>query len=140
MSRKIARIAEEVSMIGPRIGRRILTDICQVSDIPHAQLFVVMMLVHKGPSRSADIMRELKVAAPTATGIIDRLVKAGYVCRSTDAKDRRAVMVDLTPKGRTFATKLKGIVVKRWTETLAKISEADAEKYLEILKKINEVI
>lgn len=137
---EISKIAEEIALIGPRIGRRILLDIFQSADISHSQLFVVMMLVQNGPSRSSDIGKELKVAPPTATGIIGRLEKAGYVTRLSDKEDRRAVIVDLTPEGRKLAQKLRGVVVKRWSGILAKISREDAEKYLEILKKINEAL
>lgn len=136
----LSRIAEEIALIGPRIGRRILLDIFQSSDISHSQLCVIMMLVHNGPSRSSDIGKELKVAAPTATGIIGRLEKAGYVARVMDKGDRRAVIVELTPEGRKLSLKLRGIVVKRWTNILSKISRDDAEKYLQILKKINEAL
>ncbi|MBF0593487.1 MAG: MarR family transcriptional regulator [Candidatus Omnitrophica bacterium] len=136
----LSQIAEEIALIGPRIGRRILADIFQSSDISHSQLFVVMMLAHQGALRSSDIGKELKVAPPTATGIIGRLERAGYIHRLADKDDRRAVMVDLTPEGRKLAQKLRGIVVHRWTQILSKISREDAEKYLEILKKISEAI
>lgn len=136
----LSHLAEEIALIGPRIGRRILLDIFQSSDISHSQLFVIMMLVHNGPSRSSDIGKELKVAPPTATGIIGRLEKAGYVLRVADKGDRRAVIVDLTPEGRKLAQKLRGIVVKRWTQILSRIDREDAEKYLELLKKINEAL
>ena len=136
----LSNIAEEIALIGPRIGRRILLDIFQSSDISHSQLCVIMMLVHNGPSRSSDIGKELKVAPPTATGIIGRLEKAGYVQRVSDKSDRRAVIVDLTPQGRKLSLTLRGTVVNRWTQILSKIPRDDADKYLEILKKINEAL
>ncbi|MBF0485736.1 MAG: MarR family transcriptional regulator [Candidatus Omnitrophica bacterium] len=136
----VPEIAEEVAMIGPRIGRKILADFLQVADIPHAQLFVIIMLFHNGACRACDIGRELKVAPPTATGIVDRLEKAGYVTRLVDKKDRRVVRVELTGDGRKIAKKLRTVVVTHWTEILSKISREDAEKYLEILKKISEVL
>ena len=136
----IPQIAEQIAMIGPRIGRKILSDIFQTVDIPHTQLFVIIMLFHNGACRTSDISKELKVTAPTATGVVDRLEHAGYVTRSVDKEDRRAVVVELTPEGRKLAQKLSTVVVKRWTEILSKISREDAEKYLEILKKINEAL
>jgi len=47
---------------------------------------------------------------------------------------------DSYSRGRTLAQKLRGIVVKHGIEILSKLSVEDAEKYLEILRKINEVI
>ena len=127
-------------MIGPRIGRKLMSDMAHVADIPQAQLFVVMRLFHQGSCRLLDICHEMKVSAPTATGIVTRLEKSGYVQRRADKNDRRAVIVELTPEGRRMALKLRGVVVERWTRILSSISRDDAEKYLEILKKISEAI
>jgi DNA-binding MarR family transcriptional regulator len=136
----VAQIAEEVAMIGPRIGRKLMSDMAHVADLPQAQLFVVMRLFHQGGCRLFDICHEMKVSAPTATGIVTRLEKSGYVKRSVDKHDRRAVIVALTPQGHKVALKLRGVVVQRWTEILSRISRDDAEKYIEILKKISEAI
>jgi DNA-binding MarR family transcriptional regulator len=136
----ISQIAEEVTKIMPRISRRIVFDLLPEIDIPHAQLFVMNMLVHQGPCRTSDIVKELQVSAPTVTGILDRLEKSGYVRRVEDQKDRRAVMIELTAEGKKIAVKLKSTIVARWSEVLKKLSAEDAEKYLEILRKIKEAI
>ena len=136
----VAQISEEVAVIWPRIGRKILADLAQSMEVPHAQLIVVMRLFNQRPARLADLCHEMKVSAPTATGIITRLEKGGYVTRTMDKNDRRAVVVDLTPEGCRIAQKLRTAAVRRWTEILGKISRDDAENYLEILKKISEAI
>ena len=123
-----------------RIGRKLMSDMANVADIPQAQLFVIMRLFHHGACRLFDICHEMKVSAPTATGIVTRLERSGHVKRSVDKDDRRAVVVELTPQGRKVALELRGVVVRRWTEILAGLSRDDAEKYLEILKKISEAI
>ncbi|MFH0754521.1 MAG: MarR family transcriptional regulator [Candidatus Omnitrophota bacterium] len=136
--KSMVQIAEEVALIGPRIGRKMLADINQVVDLPQAQLFVIMMLFHQGPKRAADISCEMKVSAPTATGIITRLEKAGLVTRVIAPSDRRMVMVEMTPQGTKLAEQLRGRIVTRWTEILSRLSRDDAQKYLELLKKMSE--
>ncbi|HEY8286545.1 MAG TPA: MarR family transcriptional regulator, partial [Chloroflexota bacterium] len=42
------------------------------------------------------------------SGIIDRLVEAGFVCREEDATDRRLVVSRLTPKGESTLARLYG--------------------------------
>lgn len=135
-----SQIAEEIALIGPRIGRRVMSELFHVADLPPAQIFVVVFLFHHGPSRSCDIGKELRVAAPTATGIVDRLEAAGYVSRVSDQEDRRAVVIELTAEGRKIAQKLRAVMIERWTEIMSKIPHEDAEKYLEILQKINEAL
>jgi DNA-binding MarR family transcriptional regulator len=136
----VNKIAEEIVLIMPRISRKIVFDLLHNQDIPHAQLFVINILFRQGPCRISDIVKELQVAAPTASGILDRLEASGYVSRIEDKKDRRVVMVDLTAKGRKVANELKSTIVTRWTEILKKLSPEDATKYLEILRKIKEAI
>jgi DNA-binding MarR family transcriptional regulator len=99
-----------------------------------------MILFNTGDTRINVISRELRVAPPTATGIVNRLQASGYVIRRADPKDGRSVVIDLTAEGRALALKLKAVVVRRWTGLLSKISRQDAEKYLEILKKISEAL
>lgn len=136
----VREVAEEIALIAPRISRRIISDLFQIIDIPHAQLVVVMMLFYQGPCRASNIGRELKVAAPTATGIINRLEKSGYVKRTPDKADRRTVNVELTVKGKKVAQQLKTAVVNRWSEILEKIPSKDVCDYLRILRKIKEVV
>jgi DNA-binding MarR family transcriptional regulator len=52
-----------------------------------------------GRARVAELANRLWVRPPTVTGIIDTLVKAGYVRRERDPSDRRAVWVVLTEAG-----------------------------------------
>jgi DNA-binding MarR family transcriptional regulator len=136
----ISEIAEEIAMISPRIARRFFLDISEVADISHSQLFVIMRLANQGAACLSEISQDLKVSAPTATGLIDRLEKTGFVQRTPDKEDRRSVVVDLTPEGKKLAQKLRAGIIKRWMEILSKLSREDAEKYLEILKKIREAL
>jgi DNA-binding MarR family transcriptional regulator len=53
-----------------------------------------------GRARVAELANRLWVRPATVTGIIDTLVKAGYVQRERDLADRRAVWVVLTEAGR----------------------------------------
>ncbi len=134
----LVRIAEEISIIMPRITRQILSDLFQAVDIPQAQLKLIMTLYQSGPCSPCDIGRQLRVSAPTATGIVARLEKAGYVRRSANKDDRRMVMVELTEAGKKVAHQVKQKAVERWAAVLAKLPVEDAEKYLAILKVIQE--
>jgi DNA-binding MarR family transcriptional regulator len=136
----LIRIAEEISIIMPRITRQILSDLFQAVDIPQAQLMVLMTIFQSGPCRPCDIGRQLRVSAPTATGIVGRLGKAGYVRRSSNKDDRRMVMVDLTEEGNRVAHQVKQRAVERWAAVLGRVPVEDAEKYLAILKEIQEAV
>lgn len=50
-------------------------------------------LLSRGPATAGDLMRFTGLTSGAVTGIIDRLVDAGYAQRTPDASDRRRILV-----------------------------------------------
>ena len=69
-------------------------------DLTLAQLSILVTLLDKGPIRMTDLAAHERVRTPTTTVAIRRLEKVGLVKRSRDPSDLRAVLVDITPRGR----------------------------------------
>ncbi len=69
------------------------------SDLTVAQLRVMLVLKSQGPTRMSDIAASLGVTLPTATGIVDKLVKKKLLVRKTEPADRRLVICSLSPAG-----------------------------------------
>jgi DNA-binding MarR family transcriptional regulator len=69
-------------------------------DLTLAQLSILVTLLDKGPIRMTDLAAHERVRTPTTTVAIRRLEKVGLVRRSRDPSDLRAVLVDITPRGR----------------------------------------
>src|SRR6202047_75646 len=65
-----------------------------------AQLSILFTLLDQGPIRMTDLAAHERVRTPTMTVAIRRLEKIGLVKRSRDPSDLRAVLVDITPRGR----------------------------------------
>src|ERR1700749_5018858 len=72
----------------------------QTSDLTLAQLSILVTLLDQGPIRMTDLAAHERVRTPTTTVAIRRLEKIGLVKRSRDPSDLRAVLVDITPRGR----------------------------------------
>jgi DNA-binding MarR family transcriptional regulator len=66
-----------------------------------AQLSILVTLLDQGPIRMTDLAAHERVRTPTTTVAIRRLEKIGLVKRSRDPSDLRAVLVDITPRGRS---------------------------------------
>jgi DNA-binding MarR family transcriptional regulator len=93
--KKILELAEAIyNRLSPRIPTEWLS-----SDLTVAQLRVLLVLQAAGPSRMSDIATTLEVALPTATGIVDKLVKKELVVREDDPQDRRLVIARLSAGG-----------------------------------------
>ena len=52
-----------------------------------------------GPVRLADLARAVGITQGTASTLVDALVRDQLVLRSTDADDRRAIRLSVTPRG-----------------------------------------
>ena len=63
------------------------------------RLSALSVLVFGGPRRIGELADAEQVEAPTMTRLVDGMERDGYVARSPDPDDRRAVVVRATPKG-----------------------------------------
>ncbi|MBS2534282.1 MarR family transcriptional regulator [Catenulispora sp. NF23] len=66
-----------------------------------ADIAAAILLESRGPMPVGAIAEELGLPSASATRVIDRLQKAGYVRRVRSDQDRRAVYVELLPDGMT---------------------------------------
>ncbi len=75
-------------------------------DLTLAQLRALLVLKAKGPSRMSAIAAVLGIALPTATGIVDNLVRKELAVRETDPQDRRLVICELSTRGQDLINRL----------------------------------
>jgi DNA-binding MarR family transcriptional regulator len=64
-----------------------------------SRLAALVILGKQGPMRVGDLARELNVAVPSASRLLDLLAESGFVERRDDPTDRRAFLVSLTADG-----------------------------------------
>lgn len=68
-------------------------------DITTVQLFSLGTLKREPHLTLGELAERVKVNKSTMSGIVDRLVKAGYLTRGRDEGNRRALNLQLTPEG-----------------------------------------
>jgi len=69
-------------------------------DVTLTQYRSLVVLASRGPQGVASLAEAVAVTPPTASRLVDRLVRKGLVRRRTDRHDRRQVRVGLTEAGR----------------------------------------
>ena len=57
-------------------------------------------LLHKGPLTITEIQEKVGLASGSMTAAVDRLEEKGFIRRKPSSGDRRAKLLELTPKGR----------------------------------------
>jgi len=81
----------------------------------------------------------LSVTPPSATSLISRLVKVGVLRRFFDEKDRRTVLLSLTPKGEVALNREFKKVSAQMQKTLMKLNSKEQKNLIEIFQKLQEV-
>jgi MarR family transcriptional regulator, 2-MHQ and catechol-resistance regulon repressor len=69
-------------------------------DLCLSDFMVLEALLHKGPLTISEIQAKVLLASGSMTAAVDRVESMGLAVRRTTSKDRRARLLELTPKGR----------------------------------------
>lgn len=134
---------EEIILLMYKVHRHIRREITCEDDSHQPTMLQLQALQYISAQKTTmrHIADELGVAFPTATSMIDRLVKAEYVTREVDKNDRRVVYVSLTDKGQTVLNTMLRKKMEHMHLMLTKISEDDKKTmhriFSDLLKKLD---
>jgi len=64
-------------------------------------------IAEHGPMKASHLADKLHITCGAVTGLADKLIESGLLKREKDAKDRRVVMLTLTPLGKKRAEEIK---------------------------------
>lgn len=96
-----------------------------------------LIFIKKHPHcQMSDIAGEFNIELPSATSLINKLVKAKLVQREADEKDRRLVRVALTQSGGKLLEEGMKMKTKKIEQMLSYLTEKEKEDLLRITKTI----
>lgn len=122
-----------------RLGR--LTQSKMISHSMKGEAFMLLYLLQKGEGATpGELGRALKSSTARVAAALNSLERKGQVTRTTDAKDRRKVLVELTEEGKRKAEECKMVPEHMVTRLMEQLGEEDAKNMLHILKRINEIM
>jgi DNA-binding MarR family transcriptional regulator len=139
----IYEFADRMNEIMPIIMRefaRRQADELYKGKITLPQLLILDFLNNQSESNMTDLAHFMRVSTAAMTGIIDRLVKYGYVLRSADSDDRRIIRIKLTPGGQELLKKINQQRRQMIIKIFDKLSEGDRKDYLRILMQIKDIL
>ncbi len=80
-------------------------------DLTTRQLAVLLHVALEPPPHTVRGLAEaLQISKPAVTRALDRLGTAGFLLRQRDPRDRRSVLVCVTPPGQDFLAELDGLL------------------------------
>ena len=104
------------------------------------QVSILMQLHYRGACGLSEISERFDISGAAASQLVDKLVQSGHLMRTEDPSDRRAKLLDLSPKGHELIQ--QGINERyRWMDEVAKTLSADEKvKVTEALNILTEAV
>jgi DNA-binding MarR family transcriptional regulator len=119
-----AELANQLNSAAIHLLRRIARD-DGADGLTAARASALSVLAFGGPQRPGDLARRERVAAPTMTRIVDGMVRDGLVQRSPSPTDRRALILEATPRGRALIERGRARRIQRLARELGSLAEED---------------
>jgi DNA-binding MarR family transcriptional regulator len=87
-----------------------------------------------------ELAEALKVSAPSASSMVERLVEMGFVNREPSRVDRREVRISLSAAGNAGVDAMEGQLLQSIVELLERIGSDVAQQWVDVYAKIQEVL
>ena len=143
MGVSISQFTREMSVLIPTIHQEFLkkqSRIFKTGDITFAQLGILQLLRDRQSCMMSEIARFFSITTSAATGMVDRMVRSGYLKRVYVPSDRRRINVKLTPRGRKAIDTMAREQQRAMTDIFKKFTPKEREIYLNTVKKIHTIV
>ena len=105
-----------------------------------SQMQLVRMIRDREEATITELAELLHVSPPSASVMVDRLVEKGIVTREQSRKDRRKVLVRISPEAIKRIEKIENAILLSFVELVEKIGSQTSRKWCEVLARIKEVL
>ncbi len=130
--------AGDLLLLAARSVRRSYAEAMGAYDVTPSQARALRTVADLGPVRLSVLADQLRIAARSATEVVDDLESRGLVARAPDPVDRRATQVSLTAAGDRLRVKLDQARRSASDERLTVLSPAEREQLAALLAKLVE--
>jgi len=135
----IDKEAKEFSALHARMITGLKGSFLPSEEVTPQQMITILTISELKSCKVSVISKRMGISPPVVTGLVDRLVKSGYVARMRDFQDRRIVFVRLTKKGNAYVGKFKKAIQKKWKQILVHLTDGERLAYIKIMKKLMRV-
>jgi DNA-binding MarR family transcriptional regulator len=108
--------------------------------VTFAQMRVLWLLEFHKSAAAGVLARGLGVSDSTATELVDRLVRGGYVRRGPSPDDRRRVILSLRPRGRAMLADFAQRRRERFQKLFRLLRPREIRRMARALETLNEVL
>jgi len=128
--------SQSTTALFTEVGLLIKSRMQKAIPLPFAQCQTLGFVAEHAHPSMQDVARHLKIQAPSATFLVDELVRGGYLERRSNSKDRRRVELLLTARGRRSFKLIKEKRDKILGALFNALAEQDRQDLNRILQKV----
>jgi DNA-binding MarR family transcriptional regulator len=131
-------INEKLSSVIFSIGRLVREKVQEScpADFTQTEIEVLKLVGNNKNTSMKDVADYLHIKPPSATPLIDSMVKKGTLKRIKDKNDRRIVHIAATSKGMKFLQKKYKAIHKTLGKVFGRLSEKDKKNLIKIFEKM----
>ncbi len=107
--------------------------------LSRTEILTLLQVERNGEIIMSQIANFINIPMSTATGIIERLVRKGYIERARSESDRRVVTIRLTEEGKQLAEGIKSSVLSLAKQVLDELTEDEKKLLYSIFTKITSI-
>lgn len=108
----------------------------EMPDLTPRQFAVLAKLTEVGPLSQNHLGRQVAMDAATTKGVIERLLRKGYVRAEPSQSDRRRLEISLTPEGEATARSAIEVARKVSARTQRNLTAREAKRLRDLLDKL----
>lgn len=107
-----------------------------MADLTPRQFAVMAKLLEQGPLSQNHLGRQVAMDAATTKGVIERLLRKGYVRSEPSGNDRRRLEISLTSEGTAATHEATAIAKEVSARTARNLTERELQRLLALLDKL----
>ena len=116
--------AREILKIVPLVMRTVAAELRAAGELPAPAHFGLLTMLSAQPRTLTELAVLQGVSLPTMSNSISAMVQRGWVRRSAPAKDRRVVIIEVTPTGKAALERVGRAAEAHLAEMLAPLDTA----------------
>lgn len=120
----LARVVAAYEALMQRVTEMHAPEFLEVA-ISMPQAKTLYLIAAAGELHMSELVARLGVSLSTVSGLVDRLVDAGWAVRRDDPADRRQVMVAITPDGTDFLDRFRELGSHQLRRLLDRLDDPD---------------
>lgn len=104
------------------------------------EVLIFWLLYRKEEANMTEIAEYIHVPLNTATGIVSKMEKNGFIVRDRLKEDKRVVVIHLTEKGKTQVKALVDEITYYAVQTVSAFSKEEMDIFFRMAKRVVEVL